>query len=71
MEESSTESSSSDDEEEEEEDVTPEPSYHQRLAHVGVDIPEEDQISTRPKILNIIHTHIPLIKNFFCLPQNS
>ena len=47
MEESSTESSSSDDEEEDEEDVLPESSYHQRLAHVGVDIPEEDQISTR------------------------
>ena len=47
MEESSTESSSSDDEEEDEEGVTPELSYHQRLAHVGVDIPEEDQISTR------------------------
>ena len=45
MEESSTESSSSDDEEEE--DVLPESPYHQRLAHVGVDIPEEDQISTR------------------------
>ena len=46
MEESSTESSSSEDEEEEE-DVLPESPYHQRLAHVGVDIPEEDQISTR------------------------
>ena len=45
MEESSTESSSSEDEEEE--DVLPESPYHQRLAHVGVDIPEEDQISTR------------------------
>ena len=48
MEESSTESSSSNDEEEDEEqDVLPESPYHQRLAHVGVDIPEEDQISTR------------------------
>ena len=45
MEESSTESSSSEDEEED--DVLPESPYHQRLAHVGVDIPEEDQISTR------------------------
>ena len=46
MEESSTESSSSDDEEDEEDVITESP-YHQRLAHVGVDIPEEDQISTR------------------------
>ena len=59
MEESSTESSSSDDEEEDEEDVTPESPYHQRLAHVGVDIPEEDQISTRRNSTCWNHNVIP------------